>query len=109
LHLAIDHNRIETARWLLEHGAQFNRAFAYLGPPLARAAARGNLPIAELLLAKGAKPNLPFVVDRKWRTPLDRAHESRDADTAARMQALLRAHGAKSFEEQVAAGDVKLP
>ena len=90
LHYAAFFDGTETARLLLEHGADVN-AFAdnELGVrPLNSAAAAGKREVAVLLLQHGADPNAPT---RGGFTPLDAAREHGDEELAA----VLRSHGAR--------------
>jgi ankyrin repeat protein len=90
LHYAAFFDGPETARLLVEHGADVN-AFADndLGVrPLNSAAAAGQREVAAILLEHGADPNAPT---RGGFTPLDAARENRDAKLAE----LLRSHGAQ--------------
>jgi len=90
LHYAAFFDGPETARVLLEHGADVN-AFADndLGVrPLNSAAAAGQSDVAALLLEHGADPNAPT---RRGFTPLAAARERGDQKLAE----LLRSHGAR--------------
>jgi uncharacterized protein len=90
LHYAAFFDGPETARLLVEHGADVN-AFAdnELGVhPLNSAAAAGQREVAAILLERGADPNTPT---RRGFTPLDAAHANGDEQLAE----LLRSHGAR--------------
>ncbi len=89
LHYAAFFDGADSARVLLEHGADVN-AFAdnELGVhPLNSAAAAGRREVAAILLEQGADPNAPT---RRGFTPLDAARENGDEKLAE----LLRSHGA---------------
>jgi ankyrin repeat protein len=89
LHYAAFFDGPETARLLVEHGADVN-AFADndLGVhPLNSAAAAGQREVAAILLEHGADPNAPT---SRGFTPLDAAHANGDEKLAE----LLRSHGA---------------
>jgi uncharacterized protein len=90
LHYAAFFDGPETARLLVEHGADVN-AFADndLGVhPLNSAAAAGQREVAAILLEHGADPNAPT---RRGFTPLDAAHANGDEKLAE----VLRSHGAR--------------
>jgi ankyrin repeat protein len=89
LHYAAFFDGPDTARLLVEHGADVN-AFAdnELGVhPLNSAAAAGQRDVAAILLEHGADPNAPT---RSGFSPLDAARENGDEKLAA----LLRSRGA---------------
>jgi ankyrin repeat protein len=90
LHYAAFFDGPETARLLLDQGADVN-AFADndLGVhPLNSAAAAGKTAVTAILLERGADPNAKT---RRGFTPLDAARENADEKLAE----LLRAHGAR--------------
>jgi len=90
LHYAAFFDGADSARVLLEHGADVN-AFAdnELGVhPLNSAAAAGRRKVVAILLEHGADPNAPM---RGGFTPLDAARENGDEELAK----LLRSHGAR--------------
>jgi ankyrin repeat protein len=90
LHYAAFFDGPETARLLLEHGADVN-AFAdnEIGVhPLNSAAAAGRRDVVAILLEHGADPNAQT---RRGFTPLDAARENGDEGLAE----LLRSHGAR--------------
>ena len=58
-------NRVETAEWLIDHGATVNRKATFGGPThgggitaLHIAAQNGNLPMVQLLIKRGADPKI---------------------------------------------------
>jgi ankyrin repeat protein len=90
LHYAAFFDGPDTARLLLEHGADVN-AFAdnELGVhPINSAAAAGRRDVVAILLEHGADPNART---RRGFTPLDAARENGDHELAD----LLRSHGAR--------------
>jgi ankyrin repeat protein len=90
LHYAAFFDGPDTARLLLEHGADVN-AFAdnELGVhPINSAAAAGRRDVVAILLEHGADPNART---RRGFTPLDAARENGDHEQAD----LLRSHGAR--------------
>jgi ankyrin repeat protein len=90
LHYAAFFDGAETARLLLEHGADAN-AYAdnEIGVhPLNSAAAAGQREVAAILLQHGADPNART---SRGFTPLDAARENGDDELAE----LLRSHGAQ--------------
>ena len=87
LHCAIeDRKSLELLGLLLRHGAEVDGLSSAGLPALACAAAHGRLDMAELLLAKGADPNLTW--NERGRTVLNSAKTSE-------MTALLERHGAQ--------------
>lgn len=92
LFFAVINGDIETARVLLDAGAAIDAEMMVLGfirkTPLMAAAYRGDTPMVEFLIGRGANPNWG---DDAGMTPLDRAILSDHAETIK----LLLARGAK--------------
>ncbi len=72
----------ETAKLLLDHGADPNAADRKRNTPLHHTAFHGYTKVANLLLDKGAAPNLVNVFGQ---TALDRATQGRGGDTMRRL------------------------
>lgn len=88
-------NRVETVRWLLDHGAEINYEWGGFAPtckPLTSAIINGNVEIAQLLVDAGGFLN---VLDRTSRTPLTWAIEYNRKEIAD----YLRSKGAKEAHE----------
>ncbi len=81
---ATGNGHVQVVEYLIEHGADIDevgvrdfgdsRRIAQEGAPLHKAAARGDVAMAKILVEKGAKTNTR---DRLGRTPLGRAKEER--------------------------------
>ena len=96
---AADEGHKEIVELLIAKGADVNaKNDKFVGTFLHWAAFSGHKEIAELLIAKGADVNAK---DRVGKTPLDRAIEYNQPETAD----LLRKHGGKTGEELEAAGN----
>jgi len=108
LHLAIHHDRLAAVRLLADRGAQLNRSYFQVGPPLARAVSSGNLAITRYLLERGAKPNFPFVIGGVWQTSLDCVGTRSASQTGDEMRQLLAEYGARTFNALVAEGHLKV-
>lgn len=72
LSLAVDEDRVETVKWLLDRGARIEGVDDRGWPPLCSAAASGNVEMVKLLITKGASPQTK---DDKGRSALDLAVE----------------------------------
>jgi ankyrin repeat protein len=79
----------ETIKFLLEHGANVNVTYAFLGTPLINAIFKCDADLVKLLLQHGADPNLP---DSKGRTPLFYAASTNQHEIVK----LLKQYGASS-------------
>jgi hypothetical protein len=87
-------SRVETVRWLLDHGAEINYEWGGWPPsckPLASATINGNFEIVKMLVEAGGYLN---VLDRTNRTPLTWAIEYGRTDIAnyLRSKGALEAH-----------------
>ena len=90
LHHLAGGGNVEKAAWFLDHGADLlARDEDICSTPLGWAAKFGQEPMVELLLQRGAKPNLPD--DPPWATPLAWATRRGHPEIAE----LLKRHGAK--------------
>jgi ankyrin repeat protein len=99
LHIATGGDHKEIVELLIAKGADVNaKNDKFVGTFLHWAAFSGHKEIAELLIAKGADVNAK---DRVGKTPLDRAIEYNQPETAN----LLRKHGGKTKKELEAAGN----
>lgn len=90
LHHLAGSGNVEKATWFLDHDADLHaRDEDLCSTPLGWAAKFGHQAMIELLLQRGARPNLPD--DPPWATPLAWATRRGHSEVAA----LLRRHGAR--------------
>lgn len=85
---AVLYDRVDVARWLLDHGAQIVPPSAEWGGPLLVAVATGSLEMVRLLLERGADPNV------SWGSPPVSALSKALARGRTQIAELLVAHGA---------------
>jgi hypothetical protein len=87
LHYAVEGENYKFVVWLLDHGANVNLHNDEIAgeTALALAAQRDYPELVELLLARGADPDIPGLMQQSART---RAHERRDTD-GLRIAALI--------------------
>lgn len=88
LHDAVDKNHEETARYLIDKGANLEAVTTDGRTVVHMAAQHGNVPMLTLLLMRGANVN---PLDRQGWTPLNRAIKWNHPDAAD----FLRAYGAR--------------
>jgi ankyrin repeat protein len=85
---AVLYNRLEVARWLLDHGAIIVPPNTLWGGPLLVAVATGSLEMVQLLLERGADPNV------SWGSPPTNALSDALVRGRTEIAELLLAHGA---------------
>lgn len=106
LHYAIgnenpESQHVDIVKFLVEHGADVNKQTEHAASPLHLAAANGNVAIARILLAHGAKVNVSTLDHGP--TPLDEALIHGHADVA---KLLVDAGAGSNFYSDIAMGKV---
>ena len=88
---AATHGRVETVRWLLEHGATPDQAVSLDQTPLHFAAYVGHVPVVDLLLEHSARTDIR---ERQFgRTAAEWARETGEEAIAARLESLSSREG----------------